>query len=625
MNHKYSLGIFIPAIALLLSCKQKEEIALLPDLARAEAVMYTHPDSALHILETMAMPTPSASKLQNATWCLLMTQARDKNYIEHTSDSLINIAYDYFMQQNDPRRKAMVLNYEGTIHLEAFADAEEATQYYLDASKEVDKTEDYQLGYLIYANLGNIYARRDISEYAMPAFIKAHDYAIKSQNKVYISSSLCYIARAYSLNENWDKAIEYYTKAYETVKTTDNKRLISGTANELSSIYSRTQKYTLAMQYAKEALQIREEEGITSEEVRLTIGDIYRKIGNIDSASYFLSEAALSDNIYTRCSAYQALSFLNQDLTKDYKKALEYGNKLRIYTDSIRKTEKDEKLIKVQERFNQGKIIDKSNQLQIEKDRAANNYMRGIVALLSLSIIIIYIYQQKLLQKGRTIVKDKEQIRTYIMKVHDNELIINRNENRIKELSAQMEANQEIQGQLEEQQTVLADIQQENNSLKQENISLQGNISQYSASLQEQDKTLDALKMMSKENQYLRNREKLLSYQLFKKTNAFRFLKEKPKNLELIQWEETYDMINDIHDGFAKRIKEQIPSLTDSELKLSCLIKLGLSIPEMAILIGISTTSISRNKQRLKARINAELDSPLGENQTLDLWLWEYR
>lgn len=31
------------------------------------------------------------SKEQHADWCLLVTQARDKNYIQHTSDSLISV------------------------------------------------------------------------------------------------------------------------------------------------------------------------------------------------------------------------------------------------------------------------------------------------------------------------------------------------------------------------------------------------------------------------------------------------------------------------------------------------------------------------------------------------------
>ena len=58
----------------------------------------------------------SSDKLQNATWALLLTQAKYKNYIEEVTDStLINIAYDYFMKKGNAQRKAMVLYYKGIL------------------------------------------------------------------------------------------------------------------------------------------------------------------------------------------------------------------------------------------------------------------------------------------------------------------------------------------------------------------------------------------------------------------------------------------------------------------------------------------------------------------------------
>lgn len=78
---------------------------LLPELSYAESLMQRCPSSALVVLDSMEVPSPS-DKFQYATWCLLITQARDKNYIKHTSDSLINIALDYFEKQDDPVRKA---------------------------------------------------------------------------------------------------------------------------------------------------------------------------------------------------------------------------------------------------------------------------------------------------------------------------------------------------------------------------------------------------------------------------------------------------------------------------------------------------------------------------------------
>ena len=60
--------------------------------------MGSRPDSSLILLESIPSPE-KLSEEDYATWCLLMTQARDKNYVEHTSDSVIGVAVRYFEKQ----------------------------------------------------------------------------------------------------------------------------------------------------------------------------------------------------------------------------------------------------------------------------------------------------------------------------------------------------------------------------------------------------------------------------------------------------------------------------------------------------------------------------------------------
>ena len=67
----------------------------------------------------------------------------------------------------------------------------------------------------------------------------------------------------------------------------------------------------------------------------------------------------------------------------------------------------------------------------------------------------------------------------------------------------------------------------------------------------------------------------------------------------------------------------QIPSLTDGDIQICCLIKLRFSNGDIANMLAISPTSVSKRKLRLKERIVQEIGS-LGENQSLDLWLMEY-
>ena len=99
---------------LFFGCSQRKA-APLPELEQAEAVMFDYPDSALRILESMPMP---ADKEQHALWCLLVTQAKYKQYLPITSDSLIRIAYDYYKLTDNARRKAMAALYMGNVNYE---------------------------------------------------------------------------------------------------------------------------------------------------------------------------------------------------------------------------------------------------------------------------------------------------------------------------------------------------------------------------------------------------------------------------------------------------------------------------------------------------------------------------
>ena len=180
MNHSISIRMAISVFVciVLFSCRnsvRNSATPLLPELQQAESIMYESPDSALRLLQSMPVPQPS-DRLQYATWALFTTQARYKLYMQQ-SDSLINIAYDYFMKRGDTQRKALALYYKGAICKEQ-QQIEEAHKYFLQAAEEVEKTTDYQLGHLIYGRLADTYGHQNLNEYALKAPKQSYYYAI---------------------------------------------------------------------------------------------------------------------------------------------------------------------------------------------------------------------------------------------------------------------------------------------------------------------------------------------------------------------------------------------------------------------------------------------------------------
>ena len=608
-------GLIISIITSLISCTHNKNYTTTfqPELAKAEAIMYRYPDSALHILQGIQPDNPSDNE-QYATWALLMTQAQYKNQIEQ-SDSLINIAYSYFINQDNAQRKALALYYKGILCHESHH-AEDALSFYLEATTEIEKTNDYQLGFLINSEIGLMYLYRKLNDYAMEYFEKAHHNAELSNNQTYIAFSFIYIARAFSQKKQYNKAIEYYEKAIKIGQVNNYPTILASAMNETSFLFLKTGENKKALQYAKDCIKIKK----TDQRI-FSLGDTYRYLKMYDSAYFYLNQASLSPNIHTARSAYQALFYISQE-EKDYKKAVEYSNKLWFYQDSIGKTDRNKALIEMQEKYDQQKIINENNLSQIKKDRIIRNVLIALIILSFIIAITNYLYQRKIVSQKQEILEKEEKIRYFTMKIHENETLINRNKMRIEELTIQMEGSQEIKEQWKEQNKIRQEIQQQNEMLKLENNKLQNHISNYAQSLKEKSKELEAMEHLSEENQYLNKREAFLCNQLINQTELFNKLKT-TKYIDDQLWQEIKEKIDLLFDNYTKRLYHQIPSLTDGDIQICCLIKLRFSNGDIANMLAISPTSVSKRKLRLKERIVQEIGS-LGENQSLDLWLMEY-
>ena len=613
-SFKYA-GLIISIIISLISCthNKNDPTAFQPELAKAEAMMYRDPDSALHILQGIQPDIPSENE-QYATWALLMTQAQYKNQIEQ-SDSLINIAYSYFTKHDNAQRKALALYYKGILRHESHH-AEDALSFYLEAATEIEKTNDYQLGFLINSEVGLMYLYRKLNDYAMEYFEKAHHNAELSDNQTYIAFSFIYIARAFSQKKQYNKAIEYYEKAIKIGQVNNYPTILASAMNETSFLFLKTGENKKALQYAKDCIKIKK----TDQRI-FSLGDTYRYLKMYDSAYFYLNQACLSPNIHTARSAYQALYYISQE-EKDYKKAVEYSNKLWFYQDSIGKTDRNKALIEMQEKYDQQKIINENNLSQIKKDRIIRNVLIALIILSFIIAITNYLYQRKIVSQKQEISEKEEKIRYFTMKIHENETLINRNKMRIEELTIQMEGSLEIKEQWKEQNKIRQEIQQQNETLKLENNNLQNHISNYAQSLKEKSKELEAMEHLSKENQYLHKLEAFLCNQLIKQTELFNKLKT-TKYIDNKLWQEIKEKIDLLFDNYTKRLCHQIPSLTDGDIQICCLIKLRFSNGDIANMLAISPTSVSKRKLRLKERIVQEIGS-LGENQSLDLWLMEY-
>ena len=332
---------------------------LLPELSYAESLMQRCPSSALVVLDSMEVPSPS-DKFQYATWCLLITQARDKNYIKHTSDSLINIALDYFEKQDDPVRKASTLYYEGRVNHDLH-NAEEATDYYLRARDVAKNTTDYRLLYLINNHLGTLYAYRNLPDLALDTYVNAQNYSIQLKDSALISNSYSYLGRVSMLNNNPQEALDYYKKAIEIAEQSGSLNALTLAYGEISTVYQALSMLDSSMYYLQKSKEIKEIYNASAlSQTYLGIGETYYYMGLSDSAYCYLEKALNTINPYTKQDAVHILYYLCRDLGK-YEDAIKYNEQYWVYKDSIDNINRTSEIAKIQAKYDQEKLLNINN------------------------------------------------------------------------------------------------------------------------------------------------------------------------------------------------------------------------------------------------------------------------
>ena len=345
----------------------------------------------------------------------------------------------------------------------------------------------------------------------------------------------------------------------------------------------------------------------------------YLKMVKLDSAQYALNKADSMaqiigfDHPHTKnvLSLYQALIDYIRNRSFDLTDMSQYN---AILYEKL----KDEKKNTYQLKGSNERLTADALLLMVEKQRTQFSLMFVLLIALVLAmaiLIVVNLYRRKLRIS-------KEQINDFILTQQKNESIIRCNEQMIIDLQHQIADGQEVQEQLEEQKMALAILQQQTETLKNENVRLQQCIEKYK--YQPSEEEIKKLKESASRMHQLEERERELTAELANNNELMRKLREKPKFLGTAEWKKLEEITNRIYNQFTERLKSQYSNLTEVDIQLSILLKLRFTVSQIAILTATSPSSVSVQKNRLKKRL-LQIDEHLFENgQTLDMYLWIY-
>ncbi|MDR1203571.1 MAG: tetratricopeptide repeat protein [Tannerellaceae bacterium] len=363
------------------------------ELVQAEKQMATNPDRALAILKEFeekngdSQISETLSKNQYALWCLLLTQAQDKNNIKQTSDSLIQVAVDYFEKKND-KPHLMKAYYYNAVIFHDMGDSPHAQEYYLKALDIGKNAGDHAMLGRIYANMGSMYNYQNLTEDAKSCQEKALEHFLAMKDSVNIGITWRNIGRIYSKNRKLDSAAIYYSKAIPFLSVKN----CSSIYNEIGEIYKRLGQYPEAFEYIRLAFESLTEKNDTTA-LYLNLGDFYRKTGQYDSAYYYLSLSVTSSNIYTKAGATLGLSYLEEE-QQNYLTSLMLRERYLQLQDSIKIREQGETLQRIQSLYNYNQIEKEHFALEHKANQKTLQFYIALTIIFVLNIIFISSFQR---------------------------------------------------------------------------------------------------------------------------------------------------------------------------------------------------------------------------------------
>lgn len=420
----------------LVACNEGSDMVLL--LNKAEMYMSEKPDSALSLLDSIIQPEDLSNE-QYALWCLLYTQAQDKNWIEHTSDSIINVAVEYFREKNDLHRKAQAYYCQGRVLSEMDASAE-ALEAYLNAQTFVKQTSDYDLNARICNHLGSLYWENRNDSASLICYEDAHKIYTQCLDTVGMINTLRNMAMSRLSLGQLDSA---YIQLQLALKLAEEGNINSQKAyiySSLGNLYEEQGDYEKALAYNKESLKYLEKESMFLSWY-YSIGVLYKKMQMPDSAFFYAEKALASPNLYVECSANHLLCDLSVE-SQSYEKACLYSNRYLLLRDSIEDLYQPQKLAKIEALYNKERLINKQNQ---EKEKARNIRDFLFACILIIGVVSYLVYNREREKRKEQQKKAEESQKKYdeiSKRLDDSVLTIEQKDsvlNEIRELLAQNE------------------------------------------------------------------------------------------------------------------------------------------------------------------------------------------
>ena len=554
------------------------------DFRKIENLMPQHPDSALMLLEQIENKE-NLSRKDKAHYSLLLTEAEDKTYVTHTTDSLISIAADYYEKTDDLGRKAKAWYYKGRINQD-LGHPLKAQEYYLKALRDEEKIEDHALLGRIHNHIGMLYAYQKVYEKALPFQKKAVENFHLINDSTGQVFALRDLGRTFLMLGLQDSSIICNQKAIALMR----KRIIPSVYTELAGLYIDRQRMEEAHGLLRTSLQ-NVAKPQAKYPVYLVLGELYKKSGQIDSARFYL-QACINSAPLPETRAGGLFHLKEIALEKgQWEQAALLSKQYELLKDSIEQGKNAESIRNVQAFYSYNEIEQDLWEARLYASKQKSFYSLLITACLFLLTVALLRF-----------IHYRRERKSLLQRLKANEEQIQRNEQTLKNIS---DVKDSLQNEIQIYKTTERQLSKEKDEqLKRTNEEIRQKIMQLEKLSHTKDELEKNLLTLRSENSNLKKREQAREEERKKIEESERLQNERlydkfrsPAGWEPTDtdWHKLFISVDKLYPKMVTTLQKST-SLNESERKICYLSKIGVKPGAIEILLSKGNVSVYRKR-----------------------------
>lgn len=379
MKHRHV--IIIALISLLATaaagCRRSHGHAVLD---RIDSVIAVEPSRAMAMLDSVAPEFADAGTPETMRHRLLSIKAADKAYVTHTSDSLIRPVLDYYADRTSDTLRHVALYYGGRVYAD-IGDSPRALEYFRLALDAIPTGTHLKLRSVIIDQMRWIYGEMRIFPRELEYARMYLDIALQLNDTMKIVQGWSTLGGAYSTIRKMDSTAVCYEKAHKYAVEYGNRYVIEKFNMQLLSFYSKTGQSGRVDSLLANGWP----EGIKYNHLLPTINTI--------KASVFKTKEQWdSSMVYSlweiQHGSDKTVMFGHGDLAECYlhmnqpDKANEHLKRYHVMLDSLRKEENQAMILQQESLYNY-------SLREQENERLKHESLRNRLVIVSLALILV--------------------------------------------------------------------------------------------------------------------------------------------------------------------------------------------------------------------------------------------